>query len=186
MNARSDPSELNFHEKLDTPDDCVTEYEKEEFIQALKEQVSYYSLQAFFAMPTDDGSMKNIILNSHIFELYDIIKEYESRLINPNPVIKYNNCETKESIQAQFRAYLAYKIFDRALSRLVIEYLVSPSFCEVIKTRLFYYENFDDFTSQVYFMMVLYAFKNSSEIDIEGAKKAFTNLYLNELPSENI
>ena len=69
---------------------------------------------------------------------------------------------------------------------MVIEYHVSPSFCEVIKTRLFYYENSDYFTSQVFFMIILYACKNSSEIDIEGAKKAFTDLYFNEFPGKNI
>ena len=75
MDARSDPSKIMFHGKLETPVDRVTEYEKEEFIQSIKEKVSHYGLQTFFAMPTADGTSKKIILNYHIFKLDDIIKE---------------------------------------------------------------------------------------------------------------
>ena len=94
MDARSDPSKLKFHGKLETPDDCVTKYDKEEFIRAVKKKVIYYGLQTFFATPTDDGTVKNIILNYYLFELDDIIKEYESRLIKPDPVLKDDHRET--------------------------------------------------------------------------------------------
>ena len=40
--------------------------------------------------------MKNLILNYHIFELDDIIKEYKSRLINPSTVLEDNHSENKE------------------------------------------------------------------------------------------
>ena len=33
-------------------------------------------------MPTDDGTMKNIVLNYCLFELDDIIKEYQSYFIS--------------------------------------------------------------------------------------------------------
>ena len=46
-------------------------------------------------MPTSDRMMKNIILYSRLFELDNIIKEYESRLIKPDPVIKDDHRETK-------------------------------------------------------------------------------------------
>ena len=75
-------------------------------------------------MPNYDGTMKNIVLNSRLFKLDDIIKEYESRLTKPNPVLEENYPETQELIKAWFRAYGAYTLFDRDLSRLVIEYLV--------------------------------------------------------------
>ena len=45
-------------------------------------------------MPTADGTMKNLIPNYHLFELDEIIKEYELRLIKTNPVLKDNHCET--------------------------------------------------------------------------------------------
>ena len=49
---RYDPSKLKFNGKLDTPAGYVTKYDKEEFLQAVKEKVSYYCLQTFFYMPT--------------------------------------------------------------------------------------------------------------------------------------
>ena len=77
MDAISDPSQLKFHEKLETPDKCITKYDKEEFLQAVKEKVSYYGLQKFFAVPTADRKMKILVLDFHILELDVIIKEYE-------------------------------------------------------------------------------------------------------------
>ena len=68
--------------------------------------------------------MKSLIINSCLFKLDSIIKEYESRLTKPNPVLEENYRETQESSQDRFRAYDAYTLFDRDLSRLVIEYLV--------------------------------------------------------------
>ena len=58
-------------------------------------------------MLTSDRTMKNIILDFHLFELDEIIKEYEPRLINTNPVLEDNNNETQESIQARLRKYNA-------------------------------------------------------------------------------
>ena len=67
MNARSDPSKVKLHGKLETSDACVTKYDKEKFIQAVKEKVSYDGLQAFFAVPTAGRNMKNFVLSPHIF-----------------------------------------------------------------------------------------------------------------------
>ena len=67
MDVRSDTSKIKFHGKLETPSDWVTKYYKEKFIQALKEQVLYYGLQAFFTMPNADRMTKNLILNYHLF-----------------------------------------------------------------------------------------------------------------------
>ena len=87
--------------------------------------------------------MKSLIINSCLFKLDSIIKEYESRLIKIDPVLEDNNLETQESIQARFREYDAYKFFDRYLSHLVIESLVSPSFCKFVNTRFSQYEKFE-------------------------------------------
>ena len=51
-------------------------------------------------MPTADGTTKNIVLNSHLFELDAIIKEYELWLVKTNTVLEDDNSETQESIQA--------------------------------------------------------------------------------------
>ena len=137
-------------------------------------------------MPTPEKTMNNFILNDHIFKLDEIIKEYESCLIKNNTVLEYNHCETQESIEAQFRAYDTYILFDRSLSCLVIESLVSPSFREFIKIYFSHYDDFDNFPGKVYFMMILDVCNTSDAIIIEGAEKPFTNISLNGFHGENI
>ena len=44
--------------------------------------------------------------------------------------------ETEVSAAVRFRQYDAFELFDRTLSRLVVESLLSASFREVIKTRV--------------------------------------------------
>ena len=96
MDVSSDLSKLIFHQKLETPSDCVTKYNKQECLKAIKKQVAYCDLQMFFTVPTTDGTMKNLILNFHILDLDDITKECESCLINPDTVLDDNHCETQE------------------------------------------------------------------------------------------
>ena len=74
MDARSDPSKLKFHGKLETPDYCFSKYDKEEFLQSVKEQVPYYGLKKFFVVHTAGGTINNLIMYSCLFELYDILK----------------------------------------------------------------------------------------------------------------
>ena len=69
---------------------------------------------------------------------------------------------------------------------MVTEYLVSTSFCEVINTRLSQNEYFNDFTGQVYFMIILDACKNSDIIYIEVIENNFNNVSLNDFTGENI
>ena len=96
MNARTNASKIKFHGKLETSPDCATEYDKEEFLTCLKEQVSYYyGLQIFFAMPTSDGTMYNLLSFSHLFELQNVIEEYESRIVQHDPVLEANGDENK-------------------------------------------------------------------------------------------
>ena len=90
-------------------------------------------------MPTAEGTMKNLVLNSHLCKLDDTIEEYEARLIKPDNVVKDNNREAKESIQDRYHAYEKLERFDRALYFMVIESIVSPYFCEFIKTHFSHY-----------------------------------------------
>lgn len=186
MDARTDATKLKFHGKLETSADCTTEYDKEEFLTALREQVNYYGLQNFYAMPDEDGKMRNLIVDSHLFDLESVKDEYESRLLRPTPVLDANQQETPDSIQARFKTYDEYERYDWALSQLVIESLISTPFRETIKTRFSHYDDFDDLPGQVYFMMVLDACNTSAAIDIEGAGKAFDALTLSSFPGENV
>ena len=63
---------------------------------------------------------------------------------------------------------------------------MSPSFYEVIKTRLSQYDDFDNFPGQFYFTMILDTCNNSAAIDIGCSEHYFTNLSLNKFPGEKI
>ena len=91
MDASYDPSKLKFIGKLETPTDGVTEYEKEGFLQAVKENILYYCLWTFFVMSNSDGTMKHMVLNSTSFTLDSIIKEYKTRLNKPDTFLEDNN-----------------------------------------------------------------------------------------------
>ena len=45
MDERSGPSKIKFHGEVETPADFFMKYNKEEFLQYVKEQVAYYGLQ---------------------------------------------------------------------------------------------------------------------------------------------
>ena len=47
--------------------------------------MSYYGLQNFFAMPTNDGAMYNLLSFSHPFELQNVIAE--SCVMQHDPVL---------------------------------------------------------------------------------------------------
>ena len=65
-----------------------------------------------------------------------------------------------------------------ALSRLLVESLVSAIYCETIKTRFSHRSNFDDLPGSVYFMMVLEACNTSADIDVKSANSRFYDLSL--------
>ena len=45
----------------------------------------------FLVMPDSDRTMQNIFLTSYLYNLGAIIKEYESRLIKYDPILRDNN-----------------------------------------------------------------------------------------------
>ena len=77
--------------------------------------------------------------------------------------------------------------FNRALSCLVIEYIVSPSFCKSYQYTLFLLWGLRQFSRSILFhddsICLWYFCCNQG---IEGAGKAFTNISLNEYSGENI
>ena len=67
---------LNFHGKLEIPADSVTNYDKEQFLKAVKEKVSYYGLQKYLDVPTANVTMNNLVLYYCFFKLDAVIKSY--------------------------------------------------------------------------------------------------------------
>ena len=90
------------------------------------------------------------MIDLHAFSLKKVTTEFESRLIEPDPVSVTTNgtqIETRDSIQARHRAYDEYEIYDISLSRLVVDSLLSLFFRNEIQTRFSQISGF--FTSQV-------------------------------------
>ena len=75
--------------------------------------------------------MKYLLDNPHDFTFEQVNQDYEDRLDEPDK-IEVSGTETAASIKARFIAYDEYKQFDRSLSRLAVESLMSPDFREQI------------------------------------------------------
>jgi len=103
MDARTDASRIKFWNKLETSPDCSTEYDKGKFLTSPKEQVSYYGLQNFFAMPTNDGAMYNLLSFSHPFELQNVIAE--SCVMQHDPVLDADGEEKEILVTVWCRQY---------------------------------------------------------------------------------
>ena len=127
-------------------------------------------------MPTSDGMMYNLLSFLHLFEVQNMIEECEFCVVQHDPVLDTNDEEIVILVTVQFRQYDVFELFDRALSRLVDESLLSALFREVIKTRFSHYKNFKELPGQICFMMILDACNTSAAIDIEGAEKHFKSL----------
>lgn len=57
--------------------------DKEEFIESLNDEISYYGLQNFFYLPGPDKNMVPHLSNLHTFSLQEVTSEYEERLVEP-------------------------------------------------------------------------------------------------------
>jgi len=64
-----------------------------------------------------------------------VIEEYKSCVMQHDLVLDVDNEETEFLVAVRFRQHDVFELFICALSRLVVESLLSALFCEVIKTR---------------------------------------------------
>ena len=139
ISARQNASSITFKGNLDTPVNCTNEYDKEGFITALEEQISFYGLQNLFSIPDSNGVMRSLVQDSHLFDLKGVIIEFDSRMESPVPLFLQDSqgndtdVESPESVSSRLRAYDDYEKYDIAFSRLVIEALISPTYRETVK-----------------------------------------------------
>ena len=73
--------------------------------------------RTFFAMPTSDGTMYNLLSFSHLFELQNVIEEYGSCVMQHDPVLDADGEETEISVAVRVRQYDVFELFDRASVR---------------------------------------------------------------------
>ena len=158
MELKSDSVPLKFDGKLEissNQDLGLKELDKEQFLDAVKEHVTYYGLQSFFCLP-HAGKMRSLIDNLHLFTLEDVQLEYESRLIEPSIVLDATGIsETPDSRNARFRSFDKYELCDRSLSRLAVDSLVTVAFHRIIAVRFSHVEIFDLLPGQTYLTIVL-------------------------------
>ena len=192
MKRRSDATAITFKGNLEVSGTCITEYDKESYLTALKEQVGFYGLHSLFSMPDSSGKMHSLVDDAHLFSLSQVRDEYDTRMIQPSAVFevdasgKDTTTETAESIFNGNKAFDEYEQYDTALSRLIVESLLSPSYRETIKTRFSHHDSFEELPGQVYFMMVLDACNTSAAIDIDSAQVKFDELLLSNFPGQDV
>ena len=84
INSREDSSLLKFNGKLEVSTSTTSsKMDKEEFIESLNDEISYYGLQNFFYLPGPDKNMVPHLSNLHTFSLQEVTSEYEERLVEP-------------------------------------------------------------------------------------------------------
>ncbi len=156
IKERHDVSSVTFKGTIELNDSSPDELDKDRLIEKLNERVNHNGLQNLFSMPhpSDPTIMTDVISDHHLFTIAGVTAEYESRQVEPAPVL-VAAVETLESIQDRFRTYDAYEKLDVAFSRLLVEALVSPDFRDTVKHRFSHVVNFESLPGQIYFMMIL-------------------------------
>ena len=133
----------------------LSELNLEAFLRAVEDIVERFGLETFFYLPDTSGEMKYLPEDPHNFTLKDLIKEHETRLVEPAPVLDTSNNETPESIIARFKCYDEYEKCDFSLSRLAIESLVHPELRAEVIVQFNHTKNFKKLPGSIYLMMVL-------------------------------
>jgi hypothetical protein len=156
IKERHDVSSVTFKGSIELTDSSPDELDKDRLIEKLNERDNHNGLQNLFAMPHPANPMRmtDVISDHHLFTIDAVTAEYESRQVEPIPVL-VAAVETPECIQARFRTYDEYEKLDIAFSRLLVEYLVSPDFRDKVKHRFSHVIGFEFLPGQIYFMMIL-------------------------------
>ena len=162
-----------------------TEMNKEQFFQAVSDNVNFYGLQTFFYLPFD-RKMTYLVKNVHLFTMDSVTQEHESRLIEPPVIYDSAGTETADSVQARFRCYDEFEKYDFSLSRLAIESLITLRLREAISVRFSHIDDFDALPGNIYFMMVLETCNISLTMDVKEAENSFNELKLSDYSGENI
>ena len=75
IKRHSDATAIIFKGNLEVSETCITEYDKENFITALKEQVAFYGLHSLFSMPDSSGKMHSLVEDAHLFSMSQVRDE---------------------------------------------------------------------------------------------------------------
>ena len=181
-----DNKKIKFNGNLEVTSCSLTEYDKDGFLQAVKEKVKYYGLHNFFYLPDVSKTMKYLLDFPHDFMLEEVTKEYKARVKTPDPVNDDAGTETPASKLARFEAYNVYELSYQSLSRLCVESLQSTLFRERILNRFSHLPDFENLPGQIYLMMAFDTCLASASVDVDGVVKQFNGLALTSFPGEDI
>lgn len=176
MTARNDATSVKFNGKVELGTNVQTaELDKEQFVATLKDKVKFHGAQSFFYVPREDGTMTSLLEDFHNFTVDEVIAEHDSRKTEPTPVM-VDGYETEFSKAERYRCYDEWEEDDFALSRLIVESLLTQKVRDNLDDRFSHYDDFDELPGQVIFMMTLDTVNASAEMDVEGAKTSFKSL----------
>jgi hypothetical protein len=171
MNARDSTTSLKFDGKLEPVASSVTEISKERFLINLERRVEEHGQQTFYYVKNAEDKVVNLFEYVHTIDLETVIKEHNHR---------------RDPTNVGDDAYDDYEIGDVALSRLVVESLLTSSFYEKIFVRYGHMKDYKRLPGSCLLIMALETCNASVSHDIDGAAAAFESLNLNDYPGEQV
>ena len=187
MDQQDNSQYLKFKGKLDMANVGTSELDKDQFMTKVKKNMKYYGLQTWFYLPDDDGIMRFLLTDIHLFTLDKVMTEFKSRLTEPLVVIGASTgVETTLSQKRRLRCYDCYELWDMAISRLAVESLVGIELRDKIEVRYSHIEDFDDLPGQIFYMMVMETCHASTAMDVDSASTAYEKLNLKSYAGENV
>ena len=173
IDNRSSISTMKFDGNLElTKSSPLTEMNKDQFFEAVSDNMNYFGLHTFFYLPFK-GKMMNLIKNVHLFTIDTVTTEHESCINKPSVIQDLTGSKTTDSVQARFRCYDKFKKYDFSLSRLAIESLITLCLQEAVSVRFSHVQDFDFLPCQIYFMMILETCNFSLSMDVKEAEDFF-------------
>jgi hypothetical protein len=147
----------------------ATEMGKDRFITLLARKVEDLGQETFYHVKNDAGNVVDLFKYSHNFTIDHVVKEFEDRQMVNHPGA-FNNC----------------KLDEVAMSRLVVESLITSSFYEKVIIRFGHRKDFKDLPGSILFLMALETCNSLVSYDVHKAESDFANLSLDQFPGENI
>ena len=98
MTRRNDVTAISFKGNLEISTPAITEYDKEEFVTVLKEQVSYYELNSLFSMADSAGKAHNLTTEKMMKR--SLIREIDATISEKLKKLKCTDNEVRSAIKA--------------------------------------------------------------------------------------
>lgn len=175
-NRRSNVGTVTFMRNLEVSDTYMAEYDKNTFLMALNNYVGIYGLYYLFSMPDTSRKIHSLVEDARLFSLTSVSDKYDTHMVCQIQVFELDSTraqtttESSASIQSRTNAYNEYEQYNITLSRLIVESVISPSYCEILKTRFSHHNNYEELPGHVYFMIVLDVCNSSADIGIDNAQ----------------